>query len=94
MKTVVISVEEFIEILDERIKNAMDNLPNKKEDTEEEILTRHDLAKIFGVSLVTIHEWCKKEILIPHHMNSRVYFYKSEVMQSLTGSKKYKKQIG
>jgi len=88
MKTIVISVEEFTEILEDRLKNFFSSsTPEKEVSKEEEILTRHDLAKLFGVSLVTINEWCRKGILTPHHMNSRVYFKKSEVMKALTSSK-------
>lgn len=84
MKTIVISVDELIEIIDDRLENAISKTPDKE---EVEILTRHDVAKMFGVSLVTVNEWCRKGILKPHHMNSRVYFYKSEVMEALSGSK-------
>lgn len=88
MKTVVITVEELKQILDERLEKALAQTVDKTEKEEQpELLTRHDLARIFGVSLVTINEWCRKGILTPHHMNSRVYFYKSEVMEALSGSK-------
>ena len=87
MKTIVISIDEFIEILDDRLESILSKISENKQGKEEELLTRHDLARLFGVSLVTINEWCKKEILTPHNMNSRVYFKKSEVMDALASSK-------
>lgn len=85
MKTIVLSKDELIELLDQRLEFAISKLEfqekNKKE--EDKLLTRHDVAQLFGVTLVTVNEWCKKDILITHRMNSRVYFYKSEVMEAL-----------
>ncbi|NQY10716.1 MAG: helix-turn-helix domain-containing protein [Flavobacteriales bacterium] len=88
MKTILISKEELIELLDERLENALSKTSNNKEEkVDEDLLTRHDVASKFGVSLVTISAWCKKNILIKHTMNSRVYFYKSEVMEAVKNSK-------
>lgn len=79
MKLIEITKKELTEL----IENSLEKYLSKIQQKEEEILTRYDLVKLFGVSLVTINDWCKKGILIPHHMNSRVYFYKSEVMEAL-----------
>lgn len=88
MKTILLTKEEFIELIDERLNQALSKITvDENTNQEEEILNRYDLVKLFGVSLVTINDWCKKGILIPHHMNSRVYFYKSEVMGALENKK-------
>jgi len=85
MKTVVLSKDELIELLDQRLEYAISkiDLTEKSKKQDDKLLTRHDVAQLFGVTLVTVNEWCKKEILITHRMNSRVYFYKSEVMDAL-----------
>ncbi len=86
MATIVLTKDELIELMDERLEKALSKIQPSKQ-AEETLLTRHDLMAIFGVSLVTINSWCKKNILNPMHMNSRVYFDKSEVFQSLREGK-------
>ncbi len=85
METILLTKKELIEILDERLEKTFLklNTQEKPESKEEELLTRHDVARLFGVSLVTVNAWCKKGVLKPHNMNSRVYFYKSEIKNSL-----------
>jgi DNA invertase Pin-like site-specific DNA recombinase len=88
MKNILLSKEEFIEIIDERLEKQNLIIQNKKEESDEiELLTRHEIARIFGVSLVTVNDWANKEIIKRHHMGSRVYFFRSEVFEALAGSK-------
>jgi|694.fasta_scaffold72940_2 hypothetical protein len=49
-----------------------------------ELMTRKDVAKLFDVSLVTIHEWSKIGILKPYKVGNRTYFKCIEVMEALS----------
>lgn len=46
-------------------------------------LTRKDVSKLLGVSLVTIHEWCKKGILKPKRIGTRVRFDLADIEEIL-----------
>ena len=56
---------------------------------EEKLLARKDLARFFGVSLVTINDWMNKGLLPYYKLNTRVYFKKSEILERLDTLKKY-----
>ena len=77
---------ELKNILDQSIITAFSKIP-KQQKEEDQLLTRADLVRLFDVSYVTISAWCKAGTLIPHRMNSRVYFFKSEVMAELSKKK-------
>jgi hypothetical protein len=51
-----------------------------------ELLTRKETAQLFDVSLVTIHEWCKSDILKPYKVGNRTYFKRVEVMEVVSRS--------
>lgn len=92
MKTIVITVEEFRKILDERLELALSKLTQEHEHGEETLVTRKDIARLFGVSLVTVNAWMKKGLLPFHRINRRVYFKKSEVLATLKSVKKYRRR--
>lgn len=71
--------DEIQELLDNRIE---DNSNNK------EFLTRKETADFFDVSLVCLHDWCKKGILTPYKVGNRTYFEYSELMRVLKSSNK------
>ena len=92
MKTIVISVEEFQKILDERLELALSRLNQEGEHGEETLVTRKDISRLFGVSLVTVNAWKKKGLLPYHRINRRIYFKKSEVLATLENVRKYRRQ--
>lgn len=57
---------------------------NKKQ--EKEFLTRSETAKLFNVSLVTIHDWQKNGILKVYKMGNRSFFKYSELIDTLYNS--------
>lgn len=60
-----------------------DNLKQLQVQPPKEYLTRSEVAKMFGVDLSTVHNWCKKKKLNPLGIGSRVYFLRSEIEASL-----------
>lgn len=81
-----VSPEEFkndiLTGVQEKLNQFQKNLETKKSPV---YLTRKEVSSLLGVSLVTIHEWCKKGILKPIHIGSRVRFRKSDIEKTLEG---------
>ena len=75
---------DFRRWIREAVKECLENATTKSalhpESTEEEpLLTRKEIAGIFRISLVTLHDWMKRG-LPSHKQRRRVYFLRSEVM--------------
>lgn len=51
---------------------------------QSEILTRSDVANLFKISLVTVHQWTQTGILKAYRLGSRVYFKRSEIDAAMT----------
>lgn len=62
--------------LDEFLKHFTPKPPN-------EYLSRQDVAKMFGVDISTVHNWCKSGKLNPLGLGSRVYFLRADIEASL-----------
>lgn len=79
-----IEAGELLNRLD-RMESAITALTTnpQKEVHEAGYLTRKEVAKLFGVSLVTIHDWINKDILKAYKIANRVYFKRTEVENSL-----------
>jgi excisionase family DNA binding protein len=82
-----LTINDFISILDERI--ALANSKNLPKTDEEILLKRADVARLFGISLVTLNQWMKDGRIRYHRINSRVFFKRAEVMEALNSVKKY-----
>jgi len=82
-------VEDLIDLIRNCVKDEFKklSLPEEKEN-QEELVSIEDLQKIFSVSKVTIHKWKKKGLIPFYKMNRRVYFKKSEVIDSMKHKKR------
>lgn len=49
----------------------------------ETLLTREETAKLLSVSLVTLWDWTKKDIIPAYRIGNKVRYKKSEVFKSL-----------
>lgn len=85
MEKLIISTEEQLrQIVQDSINSVLaTQLPQKeKSDEKEPLLTREQMAKELHISLVTITDWMKKGL--PYRrLNGRIYFLRSEVMESM-----------
>ena len=54
----------------------------------DDLLNIEDIQKIFNVSKVTVHKWKKKGLIPFYKMNRKVYFKKSEVINSMAHKKR------
>jgi hypothetical protein len=57
-------------------------LTNQSKPTD--YLTRHDVAEMFKVSLVTVSDWTAKGFLKSYKLANRVYYKRGEIEQALT----------
>lgn len=79
-----VSPEDFKKSIIEDVKEELSKIKlNKKKHSQEEYLTRKELAELFKVTLPTISDWSKKGILKPYRLGNLVRFKKSEVESTL-----------
>lgn len=85
MDTVYIPNEnDFRRWIKEAVKDCLENTSTKaaqpSPSQEETLLTRKEIAGIFRISLVTLHDWMNRGLPC-HKQRGRVYFIRSEVME-------------
>lgn len=69
---------EIKEVLEELSKNHREKL-----NESDELIKRSDIAQMFDVSMVTVHQWMRKGIVAHYKMNGRTYFKKKEVLEAM-----------
>ena len=74
-----------IDAVRQELKTFNRHVENPSASTKE-LMTRKEVAKLFDVSLVTIHEWCKSDILKPYTGGNRTYFKRDEIMEVVSNS--------
>jgi hypothetical protein len=85
-----LKVEDFFEMIKKCISDAI-SLKLKEGDQEtpaDDLLNIEDIQKIFNVSKVTVHKWKKKGLIPFYKMNRKVYFKKSEIINSMNNKKR------
>jgi excisionase family DNA binding protein len=80
----VILISESVKTQIQELSNYLKALPPTK--NEKEFLTRKEVAELFKVSLVTIHEWCNSGILKHYKVGNRTYFKYTELLETLYNS--------
>ena len=68
-------------LLFEQMKNLSQNFTAQVE--PDTLLTREETAKLLSVSLVTLWDWTKKDIIPAYRIGNKVRYKKSEVFKSL-----------
>lgn len=75
---------DFRRWISEAVQEGLEkaNIKNAHADPsqEEPLLTRKEIAGIFRISLVTLHDWMNRGLPC-HKQRGRVYFLRSEVME-------------
>jgi len=79
-------MEELKTEISEAVLKQLSPLINSLTPTqpEKELLTRKEVAKLYGVSLPTILDWTKTGKLIGYRIASRVRYKRSELEKSLS----------
>ena len=55
---------------------------------QEPLISRKEVGRFLGISLVTLHDWMKKG-LPNHKVNGRVYFQRSEVLEYIKTNRRH-----
>ncbi len=77
-----LNVDELQSLIEKSIRNALEQKEEKKEPTTE-LLTRKEVAKFLGISLVTLNTWTKHGKLPALRIGTRVRYNKADVISSL-----------
>lgn len=81
-----IDKDEFRKWIEQTIVDTIKKTVPTDKQEDVELLTRQEVADIYKVSLVTIRQWEKDNIIPkPIRKGSRVYFLKSEIMNDIYG---------
>lgn len=79
-----ITPEQLKKEIVEGVKSHIDDLKKSfNTKSNEEYLTRNDVATMFQVDISTVHNWAKAGKLNKKAIGNRVYFLRSEVEKSL-----------
>lgn len=73
--------DAIAERVTKQFKAYLDHLTIKS--SQEELLTRKEVAEMLKISLGTLHNWVKKGVLKSYGIRNRVYFKRSEVEGAL-----------
>ena len=77
-----ISAETLLQKFD-NLESQIKELKQQPQPTTERLITRDETAKLLGVSIVTIHNWVKSNVLIAYRVGNKVRFKENEVFGSL-----------
>tara|TARA_R100000935_G_C2838463_1_gene169584 strand:- start:1713 stop:1985 length:273 start_codon:yes stop_codon:yes gene_type:complete len=71
------------------IRQELTDLKNNFTPKEpEDFLSRKEAAALLKISLVTIHQWSRDQILHPMKMGNRTYFSRKEIEKTMFNSNK------
>jgi hypothetical protein len=82
--------DELTDLIKKCVSEAVSssNKETSRELPSDDLLNIEDIQKIFNVSKVTVHKWKKKGLIPFYKMNRKVYFKKSEVINSMSHKKR------
>lgn len=80
-----VNSEQFKREIVSDVINALKLSGLKNPDNNDEIyLTRQETAKLLSVSLVTLWDWTKKDVIPAFRIGSKIRYKKSDVLNSLS----------
>lgn len=77
-EVILLTKDELNQLIKTSIQEAI-----KQRALENNYLTRKDLARRLGVSMVTIDSWAREGLLKRHNIKGRVFFIESEVREAI-----------
>ena len=84
-----ISIEVFKAELLLEFKNVITTLLNENKEVDT-LLTRQQTASLLNVSLVTLWDWTRKDVVPAYRIGYKVRYKKSEVLASLKQINRFK----
>lgn len=77
-------IDELLELFKEKVLNEIEKFYTRPLQVQnEELITIDDACKFLKVSKVTIHKWKKIKLICSYRIGRRVYFKKTELLNSL-----------
>lgn len=70
----------LIQSISDEVKEIKKNLQPKE---PPKYYTRKEVSKILNINLSTVHNWCKKGMLKPMGIGSRVYFLREDIEEAI-----------
>ena len=82
-----VSPEQFKNEILNGISKQLEEFSKKFQPKEPEVwITRKETSELLGVSLVTIHNWTKQQIIKDYKIGNRIRFNRNEIEQILKSS--------
>lgn len=83
-----LDIEELKDIINSSLKEQLDDVFDAlKRGKNETLLTREETCKLLKINSTTLWKWTKDKKLTSYSICNRIYYKKSEVLDSLTPSK-------
>ena len=70
-------VKEALSSEFQKMMGMLNNLESNK--NKSDLMTREEVSKLLNVSLVTLHNWEKKKVLVSRKVGGRVLYLRDEV---------------
>ncbi len=87
-----IPVDELKNLISEALRYEISQIQIPETTLQEDTLIKiSDVAELFKVSKVTIHDWKKKGLIPYHRLSNKIYFKKSEVLAAMKSIKQHSK---
>ena len=74
-------VKEALSSEFQKMMGMINNIKGNK--TKSDLMTREEVSKLLNVSLVTLHNWEKKKVLVSRKVGGRVLYLRDEVYSRL-----------
>ncbi|WP_396209497.1 helix-turn-helix domain-containing protein [Flavobacterium sp.] len=74
-------VKEALSSEFQKMMGMINNIEGNK--TKSDLMTREEVSKLLNVSLVTLHNWEKKKVLVSRKVGGRVLYLRDEVYSRL-----------
>ncbi len=84
------NAQDFKNEIISEIKNIFNGFANTLQTNDNDILlTREETSKLLSVSLVTLWDWTRKDIIPAYRIGNKVRYKKSEVINALQQMNKF-----
>lgn len=77
-----ITVEQLLQQFEE-LKNIVSQIGTPQPLEKDKLLTRHETADFFGVSLVTLYNWTRDGVVKAYRVGNKVRYRQTEVLEAL-----------
>ena len=79
-----VTFEQLQNMVSDAVKQGIEQVkPNTPQSEPNELLTRKQVCELLNITAPTLHVWTKEGRVTAYHINTRVRFKRSEVMDTL-----------